>query len=335
MQTIPLIDIRNSSPIRLVRDNKEQARALIRASHGTLGIATKILSPALLPIGDKLSKDWLIKTRNPYLKEIDAYADILDVSGVYALNLCYEWGCTTGAYQKEQGVALARVLDWVFPALGENTIVAHQSGKAGDFYNITWPGVSGVFTAMAPGRFAAALNQAPMRRHNRPFIVDWALNRRLLQKAKGLPPEHLLRNVMETASNYDEAVHRLATEEIALPVIYTVTGTQQGQGCVIERTESDHVIRDLKDDRACTANHFISRLNDIGHGWRPRPIDSMGRMKLASCVPINGIEGNFRWFKPPIANTHTRVAVFANAATGQLAVMGTAGTTPVTKVFRL
>ena len=72
--------------------------------------------------------------------------------GVYALNLCYEWGCTSGAYAQEDSISLLRVLDWPFPALGKHMVVAHQSGAAGDFYHVTWPGIAGVFNAMAPGR---------------------------------------------------------------------------------------------------------------------------------------------------------------------------------------
>src|SRR5262249_60146289 len=63
---------------------------------------------------------------------------------------------------------LARTLDWPFPGLGRYLEVARMRGPAGDFDNIAWPGYVGTLTATAPGRFAASLNQAPMRRRTRP-----------------------------------------------------------------------------------------------------------------------------------------------------------------------
>ena len=42
-----------------------------------------------------------------------------------------------------------------------------MQGPAGEFFNITWPGFVGALTAMAPWRFAAAINQAPLWRRTR------------------------------------------------------------------------------------------------------------------------------------------------------------------------
>ncbi len=335
MRTIPYIDIRQTSPVHLVENHVDQARALINASHDTVGLLSKALSVVILPLGDHYSKKWLIKTGNPYNDEIDQYVNILRIRGVYALNLCYEWGCTSGAYNKGESVVLTRVLDWAFPALGENTVVAHQTGQAGDFYNVTWPGMSGIYNAMAPGRFAAAINQAPMRRHNKPFVLDWWKNRLNMREAAGLPPSHLLRKVFETAADYQEAKRMLKKEEIALPVTFVLTGTKAGEGCVIERTEKDAEIREIRNGRVCAANHFESRFNEIGYGWRARPIDSQGRMRLANRLSVDEIKDDFRWFKKPIANSHTRLVMMADAAAGKLSVMGTAGEKPVTEVFRL
>jgi hypothetical protein len=84
-------------------------------------------------MGDRVSRNWLLKTGYPYLEEIDHYADHLNLTGIHALNICFEWGCTSAVYAKKHGPTMTRVLDWTFPELGENLIVAHQSGIAGDF----------------------------------------------------------------------------------------------------------------------------------------------------------------------------------------------------------
>ena len=333
MNTIPLIDLRASDPRQLVRDYPEQAKELINASRKTLGLLSELISAALLPSGDRVSRDWLMRTKNPYFEEIKYYADHLGLSGIYALNICFEWGCTSAVYAKEDGPTLTRVLDWIFPKLGENIIVAHQHGSAGNFYNVTWPGVSGMFHGMAPGRFSASLNQAPMRRHRLTYIGDWIKNRQQVFKTTALPPAHLLRKAFEETQSYEEAKKLLSTTPVALPVIYILAGTRQGEGCVIERTENDYALRPIDKDRVCASNQFDTRLNLLGHGWRPRPINSAGRVNQARTLPLSTIDEQFSWFKPPIANSHTRLVMKACAASGTLSVLGTEGETPVTKLF--
>jgi Linear amide C-N hydrolases, choloylglycine hydrolase family len=226
-------------------------------------------------------------------------------------------------------------LYWKFPKLGENLIVAHQSGGAKDFYNITGPGVSGMFQGLAPGRFSASLNQAPMRRHGLTYFGNWVKNRKSVFQTGGLPPAHLLRKVFEEAKNYEDAKERLARTPVALPVIYILAGIRKGEGCVIERTENDCAIRAIENDRVCASNQFETRLNFIGRGWRPRPLNSAGRADQARTLPLVTIDDQFGWFKPPIANSHTRLVMMACAVTGKLHVFGTQGQKPVTEMFRL
>jgi hypothetical protein len=335
MQIVPLVDIRSCGPRQLVHEYPQQAKELITASRKTLGMGSELISRALLPLSDRVSRDWLRKTGNPYLEEIDHYADHLNTTGIHALNICFEWFCTSAVYAKEHGPTLTRVLDWMFPKLGENIIVALQNGRAGDFYNVTWPGVSGMFHGMAPGRFSASLNQAPMQRHRLTYIGDWIKNRKLVFEATGLPPAHLLRKVFEEAKNYKEAKERLARTPVALPVIYILGGIRKGEGCVIERTENDYAIRAIESDRVCASNQFETRLNLIGYGWRPRPVNSAGRVRQARALPLATIDDQFNWFKPPIANSHTRLAMMACAATGKLHVFGTHGEERITEIFRL
>lgn len=334
--TIPYIDVRESGPLAIVESHKDMTASLIQASRGAWGIASKIASGLALPIGDKLSMRWLKKTDNPYREEIAKTAEIVGGKGVVALNMSYEWGCTSGAFQAEAGApTMARILDWPFPALGEHTIVAHQKGPAGEFHNVTWPGVSGVFNAVAHGRFAAALNQAPMRRHWTGIFLDWARNRHYFNKQDALPPSHLLRHVFETAKDYEEAKKMLSTTPVSIPVIYILSGTKEGEGCVIERTEDKAAIREMKDGRVAAANHFETHLNGLGHGWMPRAMCSHTRAVAAAATPLQDFNKGFEWFRDPIANKVSRLAMVANAATGEFKVIGTAGATPVTKVFSM
>lgn len=332
---IPLIDIRGQSPVALTKAYPDKARALVSAAANTFGFVSRAASRIALPLGDRASKAWLTQCKNPYAHEIDAIADCLGLRGTHALNICFEWGCTSGVWEIGGSPRLNRVLDWAFPALGENLVVALQSGPAGDFYNITWPGLTGSFQALGPGRFAAAINQAPMRRHNAGYVGDWFNNRVETKRQRGLPPAHLLRRVFETAPDFARARDLLCKTEIAVPAIFILAGTKAGEGCVIERTENDFAMRTLDDGRVCVANHFETRLNTIAKGWRARPIDSTGRVQCARTLQPNDFAAPFAWFKAPIANAHSRLAFEADSAKGSLVLMGTAGDAPVTEVFRL
>jgi hypothetical protein len=332
---IPLVDLRGRSPAALVELYPEKARALIAAASNTFGLVSRAASAVALPLGDRASKAWLARSGNPYRGEIDAIAAHLDLRGAHALNICFEWGCTSGVREIDGSPRLHRVLDWAFPALGENLVVARQSGPAGEFYNITWPGLSGSFQSFAPGRFTAAINQAPMKRHNASYIGDWMKNRLVVDKRTGLPPAHLLRHVFETIPDYAAAKEKLSTTEIAVPAIFILAGINPGEGCVIERTEDEFAIRALKDGAVCAANHFETRLNATAGGWRARPIDSVGRAKSARALRDRDFAGDFLWFRAPIANAHSRLAFEADAVNGTLILMGTAGDAPVTEVFRL
>ncbi|MEJ1967750.1 MAG: hypothetical protein WDN03_03795 [Rhizomicrobium sp.] len=177
LPAIPFVDIRGGTPLDLMEQHEATARSLARAAMGTFGLASRAASTVLMPLGDRASRRWLARTDNPYLAEIDALAAHLGISGVHFLNVCFEWGCTSGVWRGPDGPVLRRVLDWAFPQLGTHMVVALQSGPAGEFYNPTWPGLAGSFQGLAPGRFAAAINQAPMRRHRRGIAGDWLRNR--------------------------------------------------------------------------------------------------------------------------------------------------------------
>jgi hypothetical protein len=326
--SIPYVDIRDGGPVDLLARYRASAHALVEAASGTYGALGRAASLAALPLGDRASERWLARNRNPYLDEIRAMAGVLGRSGVYFLNVCFEWGCTGGVWDTQEGPLMRRVLDWPFPALGEHLVVTHQKGDAGDFLNATWPGMSGIYQASAPGRFAAAINQAPARMHGLGFAGDWLQSRLLTEKSTALPPAHLLRQVFETAPDYDSAKHLLCETSLAVPAIFILAGRRAGEGCVIERTETDFVARAMEDGRVCAANHFVGRQD----GWRARPIDSPGR--LACALGLAAGE-DVVWFAAPIANANSRLAMTASPANGALSLVGTNGAVAVTEMLRL
>ena len=332
---IPFADIRGGTSVDLLKIFPGKAEALARGATNTFGLASRAAGAVALPLGDRASRNWLARTGNPYRAEIDALAGRLQIRGVYFLNLCFEWGCTGGVWASQTGPVLRRVLDWPFPALGTSMVVALQDGKAGAFYNITWPGLSGSFQGLAPGRFAAAINQAPMRRHRAGYAGDWLRNRIAVRGETGLPPAHLLRLVLETAPDYAAAKALLRDTRLAVPAIFLLSGVRDDEGCVIDRTEGEAAIRTLDGDAVCVANHFETRLGASGAGWRARPIDSLGRAASARALTAKDFAADFAWFKPPIANANSRLAFSASAARGSLTLIGTDGPVQTTQVFRL
>jgi hypothetical protein len=150
LPAIPLIDAR-SEPLTAADPSA------VRALRDTIFGSFRPISMPALPLADWIARRWLARSTSPYLAELDSIATHTRTTGIYAINLSYEYGCTTVARADGPGLAptLRRTLDWPFRGLGRAAIVAHRGGPAGEFFDVTWPGAVGTLTAVAPGRRAA------------------------------------------------------------------------------------------------------------------------------------------------------------------------------------
>jgi hypothetical protein len=210
LASIPVIDVREGGPVRHAIERRAQAQALRDACLIVLPPPVR----GMVPLMDSLTRRWLGRSSSPYVGDVEAIAERLGYPGIWFLNGSYAWGCTAAARDEQSFPWLVRTLDWPFAGLGRHVEIAWMRGPAGDFLNVTWPGYVGTLTAMAPGRFAAAINQAPLwRRTRRPWLrpFDLALNSVQTWAIRFCPPDHLLRQVFETCRDYDEAKHRLET----------------------------------------------------------------------------------------------------------------------------
>lgn len=319
---IPLVDVGGGGPPALLEAEPERLAALIRAGRGHYGGLT-------LRLGDRATARWLARNGNPYRHEIAAVASRTAVPGAYLLNLSYEWSCTAGVGPDPAGDGnrMLRTLDWPMPGIGRYVVVARLEGDAGPYVAVTWPGYVGVLTAMAPGRFSAAINQPPMRRHSGSCWFDWAINRTGVWRRSELPPSHLLRRVFDTCRTYDEARTALAETPLCIPAFFTLSGTAADEGCTIERLEARAA---ASSSPACISNHWLS----FDEPGRDRGTDSVGRraqMQATVTAPAGGLD----WLAPPVLNDQTRLAVVANAARGTLVVQGFEADGPATGVFTL
>ncbi|MBV9221892.1 MAG: hypothetical protein JO366_18945 [Methylobacteriaceae bacterium] len=320
---IPLIDVRDGGPLRHARLRREAALLIRQACFAGV---PRFLGGGLA-LADRGAAWWLSRSASCYAAELEAIAELIAGTGIHTMNMSYQWGCTTAALPQAEATMLLRTLDWPFAGLGRGVEVAWQKGPAGEFFNVTWPGAVGVITGMAPGRFAAVINQAPLRR--RVWLpgcraIDYGVNLvQTVARERGWPPDHLLRRAFETCGRFDEAVELLCREPVARPVIYTIAGVDPEAIVVIERTESS--ARCLP-GRAIVVNDW----QEARPGWEPRGCDMRDlvgdnqrrRSEIAEGLENLHAKDCFAWVRPPVLNAETRVAVEANASAGELRVQG-------------
>ncbi|HEY7661837.1 MAG TPA: hypothetical protein VH934_01810 [Xanthobacteraceae bacterium] len=326
--SIPVVDVRDGGPVRHAAEGRTRARALRDDCLTWLPPPVRPLLPAM----DACTRHWLRRSCSPYVRDVERIVAALGFPGIWFLNGSYAWGCTTAAREEDGAPWLVRTLDWPFRGLGRHLEIARMRGDAGEFVSVTWPGYAGTLTAMAPGRFAAAINQAPLRRHTRrPWLrpCDLAINALRTWPIRFSPPDHLLREVFESCGDFGAARRRLETTPIARPVIFTLIGCGRGERCVIERTEETFATR-VEDTVA--ANDWLHSTPP----WEARvgatlfltssSAEAAARSRMrreALCAwPQSFARADFSWVTPPVLNPFTRLAVAMCAATGTLRAVG-------------
>ena len=325
---IPLIDARSGGALRHATVSILRARAL---RDDCLAFFPPGAGP-FLPLLDGLTRRWLTRSQSPYVGEIAAIATLLGCSGIWFLNGSYQWGCTALAREEEGLPWLARTLDWPFTGLGRHVEVAWKTGRAGDFYSATWPGYVGALTAMAPGRFAACVNQAPLfRRTRHPWLrpYDLAANALHTWGIRHIPPDQLLRQAFETCENFTAARQMLETVPVARPVIYTLIGCAAGERCVIERTEEGFATREdgtaAANDWLRAAPHWEGRINAgriLTCSYEEAGENSRARRETLADFSGSLAHDSFAWIREPVLNRYTRMAVEMCPARAILRVVG-------------
>lgn len=322
LPAIPVYDLAPNLSTASLAADPARAAALLDAAAGPA-------PELLLRLADRISRRWLVRSANPYLPEIDEVARRLGRAGGHFFNVHYEWGCTTGVKPGANGghPRLVRVLDWRTPGLGRYVMAARIQRRNGPWVPLTWPGFAGVLQAMAPGRFAAAINQAPMTTPIGILPADWAVNRATVWRNGYLPPAHLLRRVFEEAPSYQVALAMLSDTPVSAPAIFTLAGTVPGEGAIIERREREAC---LHTGDSCTANAWQST------AWAGRARGKLNAERLAMLRGLAGeIDDDFRWLRAPVLNDTTRLAMVADARSGWMIARGYEAGEAATQDLRL
>jgi acid ceramidase len=189
-----------------------------------------------------------------YQGEIGAWVDALGVSRgtVTMLNCAYElshlrlprlFGCTAGVRWVEGlGMVHVRTLDWPLASMGDATRLFRFHRGAREFVSVGVPGHVGVLSGMLPGAYSATINWAP------PVSLP----------TFQFGPAFLLRETLETCDSYNVAVRALRQTRLSTSVFFTVCGAEEGQACVIERTQGGAAVREMSGPALVQANHHVA-----------------------------------------------------------------------------
>ena len=321
-------------PVIDVASGEEPALATFAAERGRVDLLLKSAArtytrPGLV-LADWRTKRWAKRLRSPYAGAIRELDRRMGRPGAHLLNYSYEWGCTTGVFDDtvSGGTTMLRTLDWPFDGLGRALIVARQRSGAGPYLAVTWPGFAGVLTAMAPGRFAAAINQPPLPLPYLGRAGGWLANRVLAGRSRAIPPDHLLRLAFDTCRSFDEAVALIRETPICLPAIIAIAGVDPGQHLVIERTQD----RAFCPDIAAAANHWAASGTPRG---KPRNSSSHERREIMTTMLGSSPDWSLGWLRHPVLQPDTRLVAMANPRAGRLVVQGWEKTGPATTILDL
>src|SRR5262249_12809096 len=124
-----------------------------------------------------------------------------------------------------------------------------------EFVAVGVPGQVSVLSGMLPHAYSVTINWAP------PVSLP----------SFEFGPAFLLRDTLETCDTYDAAVRVLEQTKLSTSVFYTVCGTEQGQACVIERTQSAAVVRPVTERGLVQANHHVAQRFAKNNAKLPEP----------------------------------------------------------------
>jgi hypothetical protein len=329
---IPVVDVRRLASADLCRHDLERVRdlvaaALSRRSHVLLPLATRFI--------DQVSHSWLARQADDYLEEIRHVAELLGRPGAFFLNTIYEWACSTSvaADPAGDGARMIRVLDWGLSGLGRHVVIARHETPHGPFYNATWPGYAGVINAMAPGRFSAAINQAPRVPVLGIRLVDDVLTHlKVLCSDDTLLASHLLRRVFEEAPDFATAVAMLSDESVnvAMPALFALAGTEPDETCIVEALGNERRLHRGRPGAAGVlgmANQWLSpdfkgrARNEALTTAAPMTAEANNTARRAIIRRLQTADFHGSADLPePVLNSQTVMCIIANAKRGEMMV---------------
>ncbi|XP_043096683.1 N-acylethanolamine-hydrolyzing acid amidase-like [Puntigrus tetrazona] len=172
----------------------------------------------------------------PYAGEIQGMASFYgtDIADIVLLNFAYEVSafCTSIVTQDAKGnIYHGRNLDYPHDVLRNLTldVLFIKNGKVA-YRGTTFAGYVGLWTGQSPNKFTVSGNE-----RNKGHWWENIISAVLL---KSSPVSWLVRETLETAVDFQDAVVRLAKVPIITDVYYILGGVRAGEGVVITRDRS-------------------------------------------------------------------------------------------------
>lgn len=193
-----------------------------------------------------------------YLQEIQCIAAIstkFDENQVLLANLSYDilkffFGCTAFASHTGKTMLHSRNLDW---PTNDNLLSRHsmifnfQKGGKTIFRTVGWPGFVGALSGTKPGKFSLTLNA--VMSNDKPEVA--------------CPVTFLLRDVLFACESYTDARETLEQNEIACDCLILLSGVQQGEHVVIERTPKRFATRESREKFIAVTNDYKKLENGL------------------------------------------------------------------------
>ncbi|RDD41403.1 Acid ceramidase [Trichoplax sp. H2] len=222
---------------------------------GMIGVVknfTRIFFKNLLV--DWVDKDWgalADKIPKPYSDEIKGIAKAANIplGEIVLYNIFYEIFsvCTSVVAQDKNGkIYHARNLDfglflgwdfkrdtWLLTEYLRPLVVNVDYQRNGKtvYKSVSFVGYVGVLTGIKPGVASVTINERFISDGGYIGLIEWVLG---LNDAKFM--SLLLRDTLDKASSYQDAVNVLVEPQLIAPAYFIVAGTKSGEGCVITRS---------------------------------------------------------------------------------------------------
>ena len=221
-----------------------------------------------------------------YLLEIDSIASIskFNADEVLIANLYYDilkfyFGCTAFAHSTGNTIFHSRNLDWHT----ENNLLSRHSRifnftKDGNqiFRTVGWPGFIGTLSGIKPNKFSITLNA--VLSNDSPEIAT--------------PISFLIRDVLATANTFVEAKSLLEKTTIASDCLILLSGIQDEELAVIERTPKRFATRKPKNDSVVVTNDY-KLLENFKNENSILQLTSCGRFDRAKSILNNSVPKSF------------------------------------------
>jgi beta subunit of N-acylethanolamine-hydrolyzing acid amidase len=256
-----------------------------------------------------------------YGAELQGIANRLGVAlgKLVLMNIVYNLSAYCSAVVVEvDGVPVhIRTMDWDLDVLEPLTVeIDFVLDNRVLFSATTWVGCVGVFTGVKPNCFSSSIN----------FRIS---DGTILQNVKrGLgrswPVSFLMREVLESAQSYEQAVAFLANSHVMAPCYIVVAGTKAGEGAVLTRERSSDIVErritladrlggNNDDDKSSRRRAFIVQTNqdhwdfdernDIMWSMERRELAAATLSSLGADACVNDLWRLMR--QPPILNELT------------------------------